>query len=138
MNPQLLFRLSLNQKHVGFMKYYSSSYYFFSVDMYGWSAKEISFDSKDLAIGIRDKNQQPLFEGDMFCCNHSIEPIYCIGWSNNHDHAPIFEINTNKVEKTDIKINSIDSKSLEFYAYLRDNKEILAMIPDEYHPLTTK
>ena len=138
MDSFLLFRLNLNSNCVGYMKYYTSTYSFFSVDMYGWSASEIQYDSKDQAVGFYDKNQQPLFEGDMFLLNHSVEPIYCVGWSFQSELNPIFVFDGQRLKKTSLSFNTLDKTNTEFYAYLRQNEDVISLLPANFQPSTIK
>lgn len=121
----LIFRLNANSKCVGYIKHQSASYYFYSKDLYGWSSTEIEYEEKDEHIGISDKNQRLLFEGDMFLLYNNPEPIYFVKWRVEKEDFPVFKIENNTVSKVTLDFKNINPKDIEFYGFLRDNPKLI-------------
>ena len=118
---ELIFRLLKENDIVGYMKYMSPKMIFFSKDLYGWSAGEISYDDKDTHIHLKDKNQQLLFENDLFKHRHYPDSIFIVAQADYDEDSKIYQLIDNQITIPTVDMYQEQAHMIHFYAYLKDN-----------------
>ena len=119
-----IFRLRLNDKKVGYKKYHSPSMFFFSVDLYGWSSKEINYNELDHSTSKKDKNNRLLFEGDLITLNDYPEHFGFIYYDNKQLEFISLLFNDHEIFRPDFILDEVNSTRLNFHAYIFENDEI--------------
>lgn len=125
---EFLFRLLKQNNIVGYLRYISPKLSFYSIDMYGWSAKKIDYDDKDHALPLKDKNQKVLFENDLFKHQHYPDSVFVCGKVEFDESYTIYQFCDGELIKSTLNFSQESFSSLTFYAYLKDNPELDNMI----------
>ncbi|BBM85345.1 hypothetical protein [Candidatus Uabimicrobium amorphum] len=61
---EIQYRLKKDGKFVGYSREIGTRY-FFSKDGFWWNGSEIDYDDKDLFTGVKDRNRNKIFVGDV-------------------------------------------------------------------------
>ena len=122
MNNKFLFRIRLENKIVGYKKYMSAKLYFFSKDLYGFSAKEINYDEQDQATGYMNKNGMQIFENDILIDPKGI--IYAVSANSVDVNLTFFRIQNDTITQIPMQTFSELAKTLKQYSYLFINEAL--------------
>ena len=122
MNNKFLFRIRLENKIVGYKKYMSAKLYFFSKDLYGFSAKEINYDEQDQATGYMNKNGMQIFENDILIDPKGI--IYAVSANSVDVNLTFFRIQNDTITQIPMQTFSKLAKTLKQYSYLFINEAL--------------
>ena len=125
-----IFRLRLNNKKVGYKKFHSSSMFFYSVDLYGWSSKEIDHNEIDHSTSKKDKNNRLLFEGDLIKLKHYPEHFGLIYYDHTHLEFITLLFNDDEIFRPSFILNETQPSHLTFYAYIFENEEICGQLKE--------
>lgn len=125
---EFLFRLVQDNQNVGYMKYHNVNMKFYSKELYGWSSNAIAFDDKDQFLGIKDRDNRLLFEGDIFKYKPHPDTLYFYCWSTEVNVFPLYKLQNDEVNECQFDFFKVPRNDIKFFAFVRDNDIILDLM----------
>lgn len=126
--PEERYRVRMNREIVGYLRVMNGKSHFFSRDGFWWTGRPLEYNVQDEYVGVKDKNNQHIYEWDLVKYKIDPDEPYREGavlWQPDQDRFVIRDLEEDLYYPFDVEgLQMFNPMQLEVFSYLFINPDL--------------